>query len=158
MTDRLPPRREQETKEEQPPVPGNRTTNVQEDAGFETGATDPPVARASEGTGPPAGSRQGEGQSERQERGRHQNKGGLTMSLERAARRRLNGAVGGSRAPAHYQALLPEQSLNRRALRLWYQEVGSPMRTQQSLLGDSMEWRQPSPLGSSVDSIPSPAI
>ena len=43
----------------------------------------------------------------------------LVADLERAARRRLNGAVGGERVPAHYQALLPLPGYWSRDVRLW---------------------------------------
>ena len=81
---------------------------------------------------------------------------GLFVYLERAARKRQNGALGASRAPAHYQAILPEVGISDRALRLWCREACSPRPTQQTSLWVSSPMSGPTPMGSSVDDVPSP--
>ena len=57
----------------------------------------------------------------------HGRKRRLAADLERAARRRINGAVGSERAPAHYQALLPMLGCRSRDIRGWRQETGSQL-------------------------------
>ena len=81
----------------------------------------------------------------------------LAVCLERAARRRLNGALGGARAPAHYQAILPANDISSRAFRLWRREVGSPLPTQPSQAQGWSPSGGRTPLGSSVDSVRTPA-
>ena len=90
---------------------------------------------------------------EKQEPGRR--KGRLVASLERAARRRLNGALGDSRAPAHYQAILPAKGIREQEWRLWRFETGSQLRSPGS--GGTPERCQGgTPWSSSVDTLTSP--
>ena len=100
------------------------------------------------------GAMEGDGQRRQQSFG-HGRKRRLVADLERAARRRINGAVGSERAPAHYQALLPMLGYRGRDIRGWRQETGSqlsPWREDERKTDNSPM----TPPGSSVDSVPSP--
>ena len=81
-------------------------------------------------------------------------RGRLVASLERAARRRLNGALGDSRAPSHYQAILPSKGIGEREWRLWRLETGSQVLSPEG--GGAPEGRQSrTPWSSSVDTLTS---
>ena len=82
-------------------------------------------------------------------------RGRLVASLERAARRRLNGALGDSRAPSHYQAILPCTSIREREWRLWRLETGSQLRSPEGK-GTPEGCRSVTPWSSSVDTLASP--
>ena len=85
----------------------------------------------------------------------HGRKRRLAADLERAARRRINGAVGSERAPAHYQALLPMLGCRSRDIRGWRQETGSQLSPWRED-GRKTDNSPMTPPGSSVDSVPSP--
>ena len=82
-------------------------------------------------------------------------RGRLVASLERAARRRLNGALGDSRAPSHYQAILPSTGIREREWRLWRLETGSQLRSPEGQ-GTPEGCRSVTPWSSSVDTLASP--
>ena len=82
-------------------------------------------------------------------------RGRLVASLERAARRRLNGALGDSRAPAHYQAILPSKGIGEREWRLWRLETGSQLRSPEGG-GIPERCQGGTPWSSSVDTLTSP--
>ena len=82
-------------------------------------------------------------------------RGRLVASLERAARRRLNGALGDSRAPSHYQAILPSTGIREREWRLWRLETGSQLRSPEGK-GTPEGCRCATPWSSSVDTLASP--
>ena len=82
-------------------------------------------------------------------------RGRLVASLERAARRRLNGALGDSRAPSHYQAILPSTGIREREWRLWRLETGSQLRSPEGR-GTPEGCQSVTPWSSSVDTLASP--
>ena len=82
-------------------------------------------------------------------------RGRLVASLERAARRRLNGALGDSRAPSHYQAILPSTGIREREWRLWRLETGSQLRSPEGK-GTPEGCQSVTPWSSSVDTLASP--
>ena len=82
-------------------------------------------------------------------------RGRLVASLERAARRRLNGALGDSRAPSHYQAILPSKGIREREWRLWRLETGSQLRSPEGR-GIPEGCQSRTPWSSSVDTLTSP--
>ena len=82
-------------------------------------------------------------------------RGRLVASLERAARRRINGALGDSRAPSHYQAILPSKDIREREWRLWRLETGSQLRSPEGG-GTPERCQSNTPWSSSVDTLTSP--
>ena len=122
---------------------GTRSSSGSEQRGSANG-TDAETQRGAHGTGEA---------SVEQKPGRR--RGRLVASLERAARRRLNGALGDSRAPSHYQAILPSKGIREREWRLWRLETGSQVLSPEG--GGTPEGRQSgTPWSSSVDTLTSP--
>ena len=120
-----------------------RNSSGSEQRGLAKG-TDAEIRRGTHGAGDA---------SVKQESGRR--RGRLVASLERAARRRLNGALGNSRAPAHYQAILPSKGIREREWRLWRLETGSQLRSPEGG-GTPERCQSRTPWSSSVDTLTSP--
>ena len=80
---------------------------------------------------------------------------GQATMRSRAARRRINGALGDSRAPAHYQAFLPETGIQDRVWRLWRLETGSQLRSPE-VKSTPGEGGDATPWASSVETLTSP--